>query len=332
MTLDRLPLNARRLALFVTLSLLAHLLLIGGWRPLLPAPEEQLEPTLTARLQPAPAPKPRRHIPPPAAAPTETAPTAPVITTSAPQSAAAANAAAAGTASAGDTNVATAPATPETVRALPRRGEIKYTLYYGDAGWIVGQTLQTWNIDHGHYRFTSHSATGGLVWLFSRQHLDYESDGEITPDGLRPTHFAVERRRSGVTEQTTADFDWNAMAVTLDAPPRTVALPPGAQDMVSFMYQLGLTALQPGFIELPITNGWKLERYRIEIGAAETIDTPLGKLKAIPVRQIVAPGRDSVELWLATDYRMLPARIRFYGRDGEPAGEQLVSDIRVSDE
>ena len=205
-------------------------------------------------------------------------------------------------------------------------------LYYGGAGWIVGSTLQTWNIDHDHYRFTSRSETGGLVWLFSRQHLAYESEGEITPYGLRPVHFTVERRRFGATEQATANFDWNAMAVTLDTPPRTVALPANAQDIVSFMYQLGLIALQPGHLELPVTNGWKLEHYQIEIGAEETIDTPLGKLKAIPVRQIPQPGKESVELWLATEYRMLPAKIRIFDRDGQPTGEQLVSDIRVSDE
>jgi hypothetical protein len=122
------------------------------------------------------------------------------------------------------------------------------------------------------------------------------------------------------------------MTVTLDTPPHTVALPADAQDIVSFMYQLGLTALQPGRIELPVTNGWKLERYQIEIGAEQIIDTPLGKLKAVPVRQIPQPGKESIELWLATEYRMLPVRIRFFDRDGKPTGEQLVDNIRISND
>jgi len=44
------------------------------------------------------------------------------------------------------------------------------------------------------------------------------------------------------------------------------------------------------------------------------------------------PGSESLAVWLATDYRNLPVRIRFYNRDGEAAGEQLVSEIRVSDQ
>ena len=40
--------------------------------------------------------------------------------------------------------------------------------------------------------------------------------------------------------------------------------------------------------------------------------------------------QESIELWLAAEYRWLPVRIRFFDREGEPSGEQLVSDIRVS--
>ena len=337
MTHDDPFVNARRLAWFVAASLLIHLLLLSGWHPLSPSPEEPLELTLTARLQPAPAPKPRRRspAPPPAAAsPAQSAAAAPLIAAPAllPDDVAPSIATAASSPGSDTGTAETTPAPPEPARTLPHQGQIKYTLYYGAAGWIVGETLQTWNIDHDHYRLTSRSATGGLVWLFSRQHLDYESDGAITANGLRPAHFTVDRRRLGVNEQAAADFDWNAMNITLDTPPRTVALPNDAQDIVSFMYQLGLEPLVPGRIELPITNGWKLERYQIEVGTEETIDTPLGKLQAIPLRQIVEPGKDSIELWLATEYRMLPVRIRFFGRDGKPTGEQLVSDIRVSDE
>ena len=41
-------------------------------------------------------------------------------------------------------------------------------------------------------------------------------------------------------------------------------------------------------------------------------------------------GAESVDLWLATEYRYLPVRIRFYGRDGEPTGEQIVTEIRLT--
>ena len=98
------------------------------------------------------------------------------------------------------------------------------------------------------------------------------------------------------------------------------------------MYQLGLAPLSPGRIELPITNGWKLERYTLEIGIEEMLDTPFGLLRAVPIKQVRSTSQETIELWLAPAYRWLPVRIRFFNREGEPSGEQLVSAIRVSED
>ena len=39
-----------------------------------------------------------------------------------------------------------------------------------------------------------------------------------------------------------------------------------------------------------------------------------------------------LELWVAAEHRWLAVRIRFFDREGGPSGEQLVSDIRVSND
>jgi hypothetical protein len=97
------------------------------------------------------------------------------------------------------------------------------------------------------------------------------------------------------------------------------------------MYQLALEPPAPGRSHVAVTNGSKLQVYELEVRAEEKIDTPLGVLRALPVRQVRREAAESIELWLATEYRHLPVRIRFYGRDGEPAGEQIVTAIRLSD-
>ena len=89
---------------------------------------------------------------------------------------------------------------------------------------------------------------------------------------------------------------------------------------------------RPGRREVAITNGRHLERYAIEVLAEEKIETPLGVMRALPVTQIRRPGTESVDVWLAVEYRHLPIRMRFYNRHGEPAGEQLVTEIRLADE
>src|SRR3990172_4261023 len=155
---------------------------------------------------------------------------------------------------------------PLLARRLPSQGEITYELYLGNDKFSVGRTLQTWELSDGGYRLSSVSETTGLVALFTRQRLAYESRGQLTASGLSPEHFTTHRVRSGRSENAAADLDWNAMTAMIGNPQRDVALPADAQDLVSFMYQLGLMPLAPGRIELPITNGWKLERYELEIG------------------------------------------------------------------
>ncbi len=348
----------RKLGYFVALSVATHLWLMYGVPVEMPhfdAPPRTLE----ARLEPAPelppvvprTPQTPVHHPrhKPTAEPVEAAPAPalpPVITSSsstfslpvdpAPVESASppAPSTAAPVAAAVEPPPVTAPATAPAplARRLPRKGEIAYALYLGKDRFTVGRTTQVWEISGDRYRLASTSETTGLAAVFSRQRMAYESRGRFTPAGLRPEHFTNERLRSGKTEKAAADFNWPAASAAIGDPPRTVALPADAQDLVSFMYQLGLMPLTPGRMALPITNGWKLERYELDIGAEEMLETPFGVMRAVPVKQVRRAGQETIELWLAPAYRWLPVRIRFYNRDGEPSGEQIVTDIRVSDD
>lgn len=220
------------------------------------------------------------------------------------------------------------------VARLPRYGAITYDVYLGNDRFNIGRTQQAWTLTDDGYRLTSLSETTGLASVFSRQQLSYESIGKLTAHGLQPEFFAARRVRTGKSEEATADFDWEAMTVRLRKAreQKDVALPPATQDMMSFMYQLGLLPLTRGRIELAVTNGSKLERYELDVGAEEFLQTPLGVLRALPVKQVRRPGQESIELWLASEHRLLPVRIRFFDRQGSPSGEQVVSQIRVSDD
>jgi hypothetical protein len=346
----------RKLGYFVVLSVLTHLWLMYGVpieMPHFDAPP----PVLEARLQPAPTlppvvphvePEPKH--PSPTHAPAKHRPPAePVMTSPSPSAGPPIYAAEPQVAPAPVEAepevpaVAAAPVIPEIkqetppppaqplARRLPHKGEIAYALYLGNERFNVGRTLQSWEINGDRYRLASVSETTGLASVFSRQRMAYESQGRLTAAGLQPDHFTTERVRSGKSEKAAADFNWAGASAEIGNPARSVALPAGAQDIVSFMYQLGLAPLTPGRIELPITNGWKLERYEMDIGIEEMLDTPFGPLRAVPVKQVRRAGQETIELWLAPAYRWLPVRIRFFNREGEPSGEQLVTDIRVSE-
>jgi hypothetical protein len=328
----------RKLGCFVALSVAAHLWLIYGVPFELPH-FESAPPALEARLQPAPPLPPVLPRAPIRPAPAAVEPVAAspwpgtgTVTAAAPQAppeAAAADAPAAAPSVTVDSKPAAA---PPLARRLPRKGEISYVLYLGNDKFAVGATTQTWELSGERYRIESVSETTGLAALFSRQRIAYESHGKLTAQGLQPERFTTERTRSGKTETAAAEFNWTASSAAVGNPQHTVALPADTQDIVSFMYQLGLAPLTPGRIELPVTNGWKLERYALEIGIEEMLETPFGALRAVPIKQVRSTGQETIELWLAPAYRWLPVRIRFFNREGEPSGEQLVSAIRVSED
>ena len=83
---------------------------------------------------------------------------------------------------------------------------------------------------------------------------------------------------------------------------------------------------------LPVTNGSRFETYDLDVLEEERIETPMGLLRALPVKQVPRPGAESIAVWLAVDYRHLPVKLRFFDRDGRQMAEQVVDQIQISDE
>jgi len=219
------------------------------------------------------------------------------------------------------------------IKSLPRRGRIAYALYMGTNKFEVARTVQSWETGADTYKLESTSGTSGLVSVFRNEQRTFRSSGRMTEHGLRPDYFVSARNRRGQTDEAMAQFDWNKNSITLGRgeAQRSAALPPGSQDILSFMYQLSLAPPPPGRVQIAITNGTRFENYALDVLAEETLDTPMGKIRTLPVKQVRREGSESMEIWLAADYRYLPVRIRFIGRDGAPTGEQVVTEINISD-
>lgn len=237
------------------------------------------------------------------------------------------------------TVMATAPAStldlpdPQPLRALPRRGRISYTLYAGADRFAVGRTVHTWDMQGSEYRIGSVSETSGLAAVFRNERRTYLSEGSVTRHGLQPRAFLMSRLRRGQTEVARARFDWDAHSITWGFPEevRSAALPAGSQDFLSLLFQLALAPPAGNRIALPITTGTKFETYELEVLPEETLDTPLGMLRAVPLRQVRKPGAETIQVWLAAEYQHLPVQLRFFGRDGKPTGEQIVNEISLSE-
>jgi hypothetical protein len=333
--------TVQRMLAAAAISIAAHAaLLAGSWLMPPEAPPEL--PPLTARLEPLP-PKPQTTATPVRQTPRRIASAAPVVsaTPAIPDVPAIAAAEPASPPPAAEAPVVTASAEATTFRmpeapplpSFPRKGQITYQLTMGPDQTPVGRTVQTWEFDGTQYRLGSQSESTGLIEMFRPHRYTYLSQGSLSDQGLRPERFLASVKRGSRTEESIAVFDWTEHKVKLGRLPQqtTVELPADSQDVVSFMYQLALAPPAPGRIRFPFTRGTRLDMVSFDVLPTETIDTPLGRLRTIPVIQVRERDNESLAVWLATDYRNLPVRIRFYNRHGEVSGEQLVGEIKVSD-
>ncbi|MEF8721528.1 MAG: DUF3108 domain-containing protein [Candidatus Accumulibacter delftensis] len=186
---------------------------------------------------------------------------------------------------------------------LPARGTIRYRVDRGDQGFMIGQSTHDWVVVDGVYRITAVTETNGLVALFKPFRIELESRGTVTAAGLVPEQFSSRRKGRATGEQ--AEFDWQQMQVRVgQRPPQ--ALSTGAQDLLSFPYQLGLLPDLASGTLMPVATGKKYEQYRFEVVGDEDVETPAGSFRSLHLR---VGGVSPTELWLAYDRSLLPVKI-----------------------
>lgn len=325
---------AGRIALAIALSLLVHALMLFAPLVKLP-PQEPPLPPLTAKLEPLPviaaAPKPKRAPKPRPKPVAKAAPIAEPI----PEAISAAS------------QVSETP-TPEVIsepelsmtqpveptkpaHPLPKHAQLTFIAFQGTS-FEIGEVLHRLELRaNNRYSIAVNIKTTGIASVFKRYESMQLSSGTMTPQGLHPNSFTDVRVTSNGRENYSAHFDWEAKTLSFIDDTQT-ELPEQAQDIVSFLYQLSQLTLDQRVIPMYISNGKKLERYELEIGEEEQVDTRMGKLRGLPLRKVHAPGEEGLDIWLGLEYRLLPIMVRQIDRSGNIAGELRVSDIRVADE
>ena len=180
-------------------------------------------------------------------------------------------------------------------------------------------------LEDGSYVLKSLSEGKGLVSLFYSG-LTQISEGIVTNKGLKPSKFSYQYGDEEDKAQR-ASFDWQATKLTLKTKKgiNTVDLPAGTQDLLSFMYQFRFVPpLQQ--MRLSVTNGKRVRYYDYGFEGEANVQTKLGQLRSIHISRSGDEGDERTDLWLAVDYQYLPVKIRVTEKDGDVI-EQLVTRI-----
>ena len=212
---------------------------------------------------------------------------------------------------------------------MPLQAQINFTLYKGSGGLSVGKVVQTWQVREQAYILTSITEATGIFSFVKAGKLVQTSQGKLGPLGLEPAAYTIQR---GQTESTTetAQFDRSThmLLITSGGDKRNVPLPEQAQDLLSFVYQLAVTAPQSGTIRMNITNARKLDQYDYQVIGEEFLETPLGTLKTLRLSKVRAPGEDGVDIWLGVDYSYLPVKVKLTDKHGDSV-EQVANQITL---
>lgn len=146
--------------------------------------------------------------------------------------------------------------------------------------------------------------------------LVQESRGEVRTHGLRPQHYryAFGSRADKIYE---ARFDWDARVLTLlgSKGEQHHDLPQNTQDLLSFMYQfMFVPPLQE--MQVALTNGRRLGEYAYEFEGEEPLQVGERTIQTVHIAHTRGETDEKIELWLASDYRYVPVKIRKIEKNG----------------
>jgi uncharacterized protein DUF3108 len=194
------------------------------------------------------------------------------------------------------------------VDALPSRLSITYAL---TSSFADGRAVYEWSRDGDRYDITSEAQAVGFFTLFLEGRIRQESNGTVTPDGLRPERF-VEHRPN--VEDEGLEFDWEAKKVTFDrgsSGKRTDSITGNAVDWLSMIFQLAHVPPSGDAFDLQVFTQRKFYKFHLSILGLEEIEIPIGKVRALHLRHVDPEDGKEVDVWLGIDQHYLPVKLRY---------------------
>ena len=197
----------------------------------------------------------------------------------------------------------------------PPSTRLDYRLVGNFRGPVTGQARVEWRRSGLRYQVNLDLTIGPSFSPLASRRIS--SDGEITPEGLRPQRYDEETR--AVLRDTRRQTIALESALVRLPSGRELPRPPGVQDSASQFVQLTWLfttqpqLLQPGqVIAFPLALPRQVDVWTYDVLATETINTPAGPVDAVhvkPRREAKAGGDLTAEVWFAPSLQYLPVRL-----------------------
>lgn len=184
------------------------------------------------------------------------------------------------------------------------------------------------------YKVESITKGIGVYALFGERKLT--SVGELTNQGLKPTHFELQQG-DNPKKALIADFDWpkSVLHMLVKGTLKDAELALGTQDLASYVYQFMFLPMPlKNEITVTLTTGKKLNQYVYKVSAEQEVldiaGTQYKTLHLFPPAQLDAskPQTETKELWLAIEHHYVPVRIMIVDENGQKLAQTL-SELHV---
>jgi hypothetical protein len=159
--------------------------------------------------------------------------------------------------------------------------------------------------------------------------LEQQSTGEVGPGGLKP-HFYRYAFGSRASKTYEASFDWETNVITLKTAKgeQRRDLRVNTQDILSFMYQfMFVPPLQE--MHVTLTNGRRVGEYEYSFEGEDSLVIADQTIQTVHIVHTRGDTDEKVELWLASDYRYVPVKIKKLEKNGmviEQVATRLITE------
>lgn len=208
--------------------------------------------------------------------------------------------------------------------AGPARMSLVYDLYRN--GHKLGQVTDTFTRNGNRYTLVSETRATGPLKMLWPGNIRLESNGDVTPQGLRPNTFQ-HARSDAPHKLATARLNWKQRSIAYQYKDRSWqvnGLQPGTQDQLSQLYQFMFVSAPTADFAWQVVSGRDLNDYRYVRSEGGTMQTPLGALPTLQYRRVdQKPDEKAISFWLAPSRNNLPVQIRV-SEDGVTLEQRLV--------
>lgn len=213
--------------------------------------------------------------------------------------------------------------------ALPKRIQANYEVTKN--GQPFATVKEQFVVSGNTYKIESITKGLGVYALFGERKLT--SAGEVTVEGLKPTHFEL-LQGDNAKKALIADFDWpkSTLHMRVKGTVKDAALTAGTQDLASYAYQfMFFPAPMKDAIIVNLTTGKKLNQYQYKVsGEQQMLEVAGVQYKTL---HLVPPEQNKLqtetkELWLSVDHHFVPVRIMMIDENGQKL-EQTLTELHV---